>query len=70
MQQRFQNKIFFQIKDLRHPDDTSMPFNADVDDINFVSNPENVYTVCKVKKKEQKHQQQNCCESTARELPD
>ena len=29
LQQRFRNRTFFQIKDLRHPDDTSIPVTAD-----------------------------------------
>ena len=41
LQQRFRNRTFFQIKDLRHPDDTSIPVTAD--DVNFVTNPEYLY---------------------------
>ena len=41
LQQRFRNGTFFQIKDLRHPDDTSIRVTAD--DVNFVTNPEYVY---------------------------
>ena len=41
LQQRFRNKTFFQIKDLRHPDDTSIRVTAD--DVNFVTNPEYLY---------------------------
>ena len=40
LQQRFRNKTFFQIKDLRHPDDISMRVTAD--DVNCVTNPEYV----------------------------
>ena len=42
LQQRFRNRTFFQIKDLRHPDDTSIRVTAD--DVNFVTNPE--YLCC------------------------
>ena len=35
------NRTFFQIKDLRHPEDTFKRVTAD--DINFVMNPECVY---------------------------
>ena len=35
------NRTFFQIKDLRHPDDTSIRVTAD--DVNFVTNPEYLY---------------------------
>ena len=38
LQQRFRKRTFFQIKDLRHPDDTSIRVTAD--DVNFVTNPE------------------------------
>ena len=41
LQQRFRNGTFFQIKDLHHPDDTSIRVTAD--DVNFVTNPEYVY---------------------------
>ena len=41
LQQRFQSRTYFQIKDLRHPDDTSIRVTAD--DVNFVTNPEYVY---------------------------
>ena len=41
LQQRFQNRTFFQIKDLHHPDDTSVRVTAD--DVNFVTNAEYVY---------------------------
>ena len=41
LQQRFRNRTFFQIKDLRHPDDTSIRVTAD--DVNFVTNAEYVY---------------------------
>ena len=41
LQQRFRNRTFFQIKDLRHPDDTSIRVTAD--DVNFVTNPEYLY---------------------------
>ena len=51
LQQRFRNRTFFQIKDLRHPDDTSILVTAD--DVNFVTNPEYLY--CKVKKKKEKN---------------
>ena len=37
----FEIEPFFQIKDLRHPDDTSIPVTAD--DVNFVTNPEYLY---------------------------
>ena len=37
----FEIEHFFQIKDLRHPEDTSMRVTAD--DVKFVSNPEYVY---------------------------
>ena len=37
----FINRTFFQIKDLRHPDDTSICVTAD--DVNFVTNAEYVY---------------------------
>ena len=40
-QQRFRNRTFFQIKDLRHPDDTSIRVTAD--DVKFVTNPEYIY---------------------------
>ena len=41
MQQRFRKRTFFQINDLRHPDDTSIRVTAD--DVNFVTNPQYVY---------------------------
>ena len=41
LQQRFRNRTIFQIKDLRHPDDTSIRVTAD--DVNFVTNSEYVY---------------------------
>ena len=41
LQQRFRNRTFFQIKGLRHPDDTFIRVTAD--DVNFVTNPEYVY---------------------------
>ena len=41
LQQRFRNRTYFQIKDLRHPDDTFIRFS--VDDVNFVTNAEYVY---------------------------
>ena len=41
LQQRFRKRTFFEIKDLRHPDDTSIRVTAD--DVNFVTNPEYVY---------------------------
>ena len=41
LQQRFGNRTFFQIKDLRHPDCTSIRVTAD--DVNFVMNAEYVY---------------------------
>ena len=41
LQQRFRNRTFFQIKDLRHPDDTSICVTAD--DVNFITNAEYVY---------------------------
>ena len=37
LQQCFRNRTFFQIKNLRHPDDTSIRVTAD--DVNFVTNP-------------------------------
>ena len=37
----FEIEHFFQIKDLRHPGDTSI--GVTVDDIKFVTNPEYVY---------------------------
>ena len=41
LQQRFRNTTFYQIKDLHHPDDTSILVTAD--DVNFVKNPEYLY---------------------------
>ena len=41
LQQRFRNRLYFQIKDLRHPDGTSI--RATADDVNFVTNAEYVY---------------------------
>ena len=41
LQQRFRNRTYYQIKDLRHPDNTSIRVTAD--DVNFVTNPEYVY---------------------------
>ena len=41
LQQRFRNRMVFQIKDLRHPYDTSIRVTAD--DVNFVTNPEYVH---------------------------
>ena len=41
LQQRFRNRTYFQIQDLRHPDDTSIRVTAD--DVNFVTNPEYEY---------------------------
>ena len=41
LQQHFRNRTFFQIKDLRHPDNTSIRVTAD--DVNFVTIPEYVY---------------------------
>ena len=43
LQQRFRNRTFFQIKDFRLPDDTSIRVTAD--DVNFVTNPECLYCV-------------------------
>ena len=40
LQQIFRNRTFFQIKDLRHPDDTSIRVTAD--DANFVTTSEYV----------------------------
>ena len=37
----FEIEPFLQIKDLRHPDDTSIRVTAD--DVNFLTNPEYVY---------------------------
>ena len=37
---KFQNRTFFQIEDLRHPDDTFIHVTADV--VNFVTNAEYV----------------------------
>ena len=37
----FEIEPFFQIKDLRHPDDTSIPVTAV--DVDFVTNPEYLY---------------------------
>ena len=42
LQQRFRNRTFFQIKDLRHPDNTSIRVTAD--NVNFVTIPEYVYS--------------------------
>ena len=41
LQQRFRNRTFFEMKDLRHPDGTSIRITAD--DVNFVTNSEYVY---------------------------
>ena len=41
LKQRFRNRTFFQIKDLRHPDDTSNRVTAE--GVNFVTNSEYVY---------------------------
>ena len=41
LQQRFRNRTYFQIQDLRHPDDTSIRVTAD--DVNFVTNPKYEY---------------------------
>ena len=41
LQQRFRNRTFFQIKNVRHTDDTSIRVTAD--DVNFETNPEYVY---------------------------
>ena len=40
LQLRFRNRTFFQIKDLRRPDDTSI--RVTTDDVNFVMNAEHV----------------------------
>ena len=42
LQQRFRNRTFFQIKELRHPDDTSLR-GVTADDVNFVTDPEYLY---------------------------
>ena len=40
----FEIEHFFQIKDLRHPDDTSIRVTAG--DVNFVTNAEYMYIYC------------------------
>ena len=55
LQQRFRNGTFFQIKDLRHPEDTSIRVTAD--DVNFVTNPEYLY--CTLSKEKNKSNNKN-----------
>ena len=50
LQQRFGNRTFFQIKDLRHPGDTSICLTADY--VNFVTNSEYLYCTLRKEKKE------------------
>ena len=49
LQQRFRNRTYFQIKDLRPPDQT--PIRVTADDVNFVTNPEYVYCTLSKEKK-------------------
>ena len=49
LQQRFRNRTCFLIKDLRHPDGTSIRVTAD--DVNFVTNAEYVYCTSSKEKK-------------------